>query len=162
MREIVAGLFVGSELDCPIVSPVSSPFTPGSVAVLHCCKHPCHARALGYSPKGFMPDGTQLKDHPGYLVHRDGRQMYLNMIDGPAKFFSIAVMRRALDFLSEHAGQTTLIHCNHGLSRSPSIALLYLAKRVGMDYLTASAHVSDYLPSPGIQEFLTQNWAAIQ
>jgi hypothetical protein len=162
MREVIAGLFVGSDLDCPAASPDASPFDPRVVAVLHCCKSPCHARALGYTSKGIMPDLTRVSDHPGYLVHRVGSDMYLNMIDGPARFFSVAMMKRALDFLTEHAGRTTLIHCNQGVSRAPSIGLLYLTKRLRMDYSAARAHFPDYMPSPGIEEFLTQNWAAIE
>ena len=61
-----------------------------------------------------------------------------------------------------HAKDTaTLIHCDQGLSRAPTLAYAYLAKR---GYLHSEeefrAVYPDWAPG-GIWEWLTQNWDSL-
>jgi len=74
----------------------------------------------------------------------------------------------ALDFIDEALSKDlkVLVHCDRGESRSPSIALLYMAARLGelpTDSLEAAEEkfrviYPHYNPQPGIREHLRQNW----
>jgi predicted protein tyrosine phosphatase len=63
-------------------------------------------------------------------------------------------------------GRKVLIHCNHGLSRSPSIGLLYLARHTDVlrgpfDQAEAAFRMlyPPYNPMPGIRGFAMEHWA---
>ena len=58
-----------------------------------------------------------------------------------------------------------LIHCNQGLSRSPSIGMVYLARKnkiTPTSYLDAKSEFisvyPDFLPGRGIELYLKNNW----
>lgn len=102
--------------------------------VLHCCKHPFHCQFVGYS--GNLPI-----DHIDYAYKRKDNEMALNMVD--LNFFDEEyldynrnMIEQAFVFLDEHYyyGKKLLIHCNQGQSRSPSLAMLYMARIGGFDY----------------------------
>jgi protein-tyrosine phosphatase len=68
----------------------------------------------------------------------------------------------------EIAEREVLIHCNQGESRAPSLALLYLAKRLGSlpnesyDLAAESFEAQfPYRPGQGISRWLTRNWRQI-
>lgn len=76
---------------------------------------------------------------------------------------------KKLDFI-EKSDKSVLISCNQGISRSPSVAMLYLAKRDKVvngenldeaegDFLKL---YNQYNPGVGIKIFLKQNWEKIQ
>ncbi|MEQ8934477.1 MAG: hypothetical protein RIE56_01630, partial [Amphiplicatus sp.] len=52
------------------------------------------------------------------------------MIDPPVPLFKPPLFTEAMGFARRHwdAGRAVLFHCNRGLSRAPSLALLYLTK----------------------------------
>lgn len=68
---------------------------------------------------------------PQQLYLQEGNRLYLNLVDADSmKYFAPEVFDAALAFLSEQHSQAernVLIHCNMGISRSPSIAMLYMA-----------------------------------
>jgi len=76
---------------------------------IHACKYPCFAKSGATD----------------YLVHRKGHHLYLNMVDTQIdqEYFDYMI-RRCRDFYEQYPSLT--IHCNKGVSRSPSIALLLL------------------------------------
>ena len=95
----------------------------------------------------------------------------LNIVDAPnPEFFRKEMIEAALDFVDESLarGLKVLIHCNEGMSRSPSIALLYMAARLSAlpaDSLEVAEEefrkiYSNYLPKQGIQGHLRQHWGA--
>src|ERR1700758_5439925 len=84
--------------------------------VVHACKIPCHQYIVGYTK-------TLPKDHPYYLSYRDPWDLYLNLIDPPMPLFMEESFRIFLDAVDWWKGEI-LIHCNEGLSRAPSLALL--------------------------------------
>lgn len=153
MREVHPGVFVESEYAC----------CRGTLelAVVHGCKHPCHRRAVGYS-------GNLSSSHPYYLYRSDEFDLYLNIIDPSTPLFKVELFSAALQFSRKHAeqGRPLLFHCNQGESRAPSLALLHLAKNLGV--ITASSYelATDdfirlcpwYRPGQGIQRFLSENW----
>jgi protein-tyrosine phosphatase len=83
-------------------------------------------------------------------------------------FFAKEMIDKALDFIDENLsnGKKVLIHCNQGESRSPSIALVYLASRTDVlprDSLEEAeikfrSFYPLYDPKPGLREHIRQNW----
>lgn len=159
MREVYDGLHVGDELLC-------SPQGNGT-ATVHACKHPCHQRAVGYS-------GSLSRDHPDYLTCREGKHLYLNFVDMDRKQsheFMQPILTAAMDFIEEHLPSGRVeVHCNQGRSRSPTIAMLYLAKRTegipSDSYQSARASFQDrypdYDPGRGIHLYLEDRWVDLE
>jgi len=167
--EVAPGLFVGGLVNCAMPD---SQWTRGAecnhwTAIVHACKFPCHAELLGYAGKGKVDSSS-----PEYLMAKRGRHLVLNMIDAEERFFRPEFFREALDHIE--AGMwakpaRVLVHCNQGVSRSPSIALLYIAKRTTLldplDRATFDAarkafeHLYPaYVPGKGIAAFLDRWW----
>ncbi|WP_165750431.1 dual specificity protein phosphatase family protein [Cellulophaga sp. Z1A5H] len=155
MVEIEKNLFVGN-----LINYLELQFD-SEFYFVQACKEPCHRKALGYT--GRTPE----KNHPEYLIAYRERRIILNMIDPPTgKYFENILFESSLVFIDENLnkGKKVLIHCNQGISRSPSIGMLYLATkekiRNGNFDLAKDDFMKiypDYQPS-GIREFLTKNW----
>jgi len=136
----------------------------GDWAVVHACKSPCHQRAVGY--QGSLPS-----THANYLVLSSDQNLYLNLIDPPRPLFMPASFEAFLEFAKREwaAGRKLLIHCNQGESRAPSLALLFLAKRLqvldNISYHAARLEFEklypSYKPGLGIQAYLANNWLDI-
>jgi len=158
MIEVHPGLFVGSEIDYE--SQINS---AANWAVVHACKEPYHRRALGYSGRAVS------KEHPEYLVARRGDRLILNLIDAndPA-YIPDEIMDASVEFVHEHLGigQQVLVHCNQGMSRSPSIAMLYLGTHT--ERLSKSSFEQAFIafremyppfsPAGGVLGFLRRRW----
>jgi len=153
MIEVHPHLFVGTETDCFYDERKDW-------AVIHACKSPCHQRKLGY--RGSLP-----QDHPNYLIYEENNHLFLNIIDPLTPLFKPQLFMRSLDFIECHIQERkVLVHCNNGLSRAPSIALLFLAKRARkISNGSFEEAVSDfrrfypcYRPSKGIALYFLQNW----
>jgi predicted protein tyrosine phosphatase len=132
------------------------------MAVVHACKEPCHKNAVGYV--------KQLDDeHPHYLSYEHGMHLFLNMIDPPVPLFKHASFKVFFEFVDRQIAQcAVVIHCNQGRSRAPSLALLYMAKRLQLlpntDYHAARCAFEaqfPYSPSKGIETFLRSEWDAL-
>ncbi len=155
MIEIDRNIFVGNLIDFEINQYDTNFY------FVQACKEPCHRRALGYT--GRAPD----QNHPEYLIAYRDRKIILNMIDPPTgKYFDNIQFEKSIEFIDEHSkkGKKILIHCNQGISRSPSIGLLYLAIKGKIHNGSFDLAQKDfqkiyapYKPS-GIKEFLTLNW----
>jgi hypothetical protein len=156
MIEVHTGLNVGNGESCRAGSP--------GFAVVHACKSPCHQNAVGY--RGSLPSND-----PNYLWLQRPQDLYLNLIDPPVPLFKIESFRCFLTFATTQYrdGATLLIHCNQGESRAPSLALLFLAKRLRAipsgSFLEAKEAFSmlypAYSPGKGIEQFLTKQWSEI-
>lgn len=122
------------------------------LAVVHACKHPC-----------FINCKNTLDNK---LFAIEDNNLYLNMIDPPLPMFSVGLFTAFIDFVDERINDMpVLVHCNKGLSRSPSLCLVYMAKRFGTlpDDSYESAKVEfekeyKYRPGQGIQIWLSKNW----
>jgi len=157
MVRVYDRLYIGNETSCQQGTD--------ELAVIHACKTPCHQRAVGY--RGSLPS-----IHENYLFLRRPFDLYLNIIDPPKPLFKIETFVQFLLFASENynRGSSLLIHCNQGVSRAPSLALLFLSKGLGAipsDSFAAARTAfiplyGGYRPGVGIQQFLDQNWASIQ
>lgn len=121
MIEIFPNLFVGAEDDYDLNVRHQSGWR-----IVHACKEPYHRQALGYSGRAAA------KTHPEYLIARREHRLILNLVDVPdPTFIRKEIIDAALTFVDESlaAGLNTLVHCNKGESRAPSIGLLYLISR---------------------------------
>jgi len=123
MIEIYPKIFTGNDNDA--LEVLSMP--EDDWYILHTAKEPYHRAFLQYVGRGAP------KDHPEYLVARRGNRMALNMVDAKSpEFFSREMIEAGLNFLEEgyKAGKKLLIHCNQGESRGPSVAMLFIYKRI--------------------------------
>lgn len=154
MIEVYDRLFVGGEADC----------RPGNeeLVVVHACKSPCHQRAVGY--RGSLPSS-----HPNYLVLEHSYDLYLNIIDPDKPLFMPPLFTAFLEFAGRHwdDGREVLVHCNQGESRSPTLAMMLMAKHISAitdaSYNEARAEFeglyAGYRPGLGIQTYLRRHWA---
>jgi hypothetical protein len=160
MIEVHRGIFIGQKDDCPLHGARLS----GQWAIVHA--YPvCHRAALGYTTRA-IPEG------PEQYLARQGHHLLLNMLDSerPGFYYKEAMIDPALAFIDEMraAGANILIHCAQGMSRSPSLALLYLATRLGAlpaESLGAAEEqfkvlYPRYTPGYGIWAHLKQHWQA--
>jgi len=158
MIEVYPSLFVGDENDYEFNVAAQEGW-----AVVHACQEPYHRQALGYRGRGAP------KHHPEYLVACRANRLILNIVDvDNPTFFDKGMIDAALGFIDEALaqGSRVLIHCNQGESRSPAIALLYMAARLGAlptESLQAAedqfrALYPGYNPKPGIRGHLHQYW----
>lgn len=119
MEQIIDNLYVGSDED--VTAAKEKGFSR-----LACCKEgeDGHRHMLGYTEQG-APKG---KD---YLFARRGKWMALNLIDvDQYTMIPDEVIDAGLAFIAEQLdeGNKILVHCNAGMSRGPSMALMYLRK----------------------------------
>ncbi|MFH1802535.1 MAG: dual specificity protein phosphatase [archaeon] len=135
-------------------------------AAIHACKSPCHQRIVGYK-------GNLNPRHPNYLIKELENHLALNMVDMNTPLspkFTNPIFSKALEFIKKHiSDKNVLVHCNVGVSRSPAIALVYLAKVAGRisndSYDDAKNEFSKrypaYNPGPGIDFYLRRNWESL-
>jgi cellobiose-specific phosphotransferase system component IIA len=155
MIQIHDKIYIGTERDCTLK-------TLDEWAIIHACKNPCHVNAVGY--KGSLP-----KSHPYYLILEKGKHLVLNMVDMEQELhpaFTNPIMKAAMNFIENHIeNNKILIHCNQGQSRSPSIALIYLAKKGVINSVTFTIAAKEFIqlyqnyqPGRGIALYMNRNW----
>jgi hypothetical protein len=154
--KIYEKLFVGDNSDCFYEEK------PGWV-IIHACKHPCHQKAMGYR-------GNLKKTHPNYLIFQRKSHLFLNMVDMNrtlSHVFTEPIISKTLAFIENNImDNNVLIHCNRGYSRSPALALLFLAKKKNVlsnaSYEKAKSEFidifSEYIPGRGIDSYLNLYW----
>lgn len=157
MTEIHANLFIGNESDYEFNVKNQDGWN-----VIHACKEPYHRQALGYSGRGAP------KDDPEYLMAKRGNRLILNLVDvdNPA-YIAKEIMYEALEFIDQGLieNRKVLVHCNQGMSRSPGIGLLYLAKEGIINNGSPENALADFLEiypginmAGGMRGFLEKNW----
>lgn len=154
MIEVTENIFVGN-----LVNYENLRFDE-KFCFVQACKEPCHRKALGYT--GRAPQ----KEHPEYLIAYRPKRIILNMIDSDKKYFTNILFERSVEFIDKSLSDNNkvLIHCNQGVSRSPSIGLLYLAikKKINnSSFENAKTDFSRIYPSyepKGIADYLSENW----
>ena len=155
MKEIYSNLFIGNDNSCMMCTNKSE------YSIIHACKT-CHQKALNYTK-------SLSSEHPNYLIYEHGEHLFLNMVDMATEFqakYTHPMVEAAVKFIDDRIShRKVLIHCNQGLSRSPSLGLIYLVRKniIPKDsYDTAvDAFVksySSYMPKTGISLYLRHNW----
>lgn len=156
MIEIFPNLHIGDGLSA--VATIGHP----DWFVISAAKEPWHRDALKYTGRAAP------RDHPEYLMARREGHLILNLIDAADMvYIPPDIINAALDAISENiAERKVLVHCNQGHSRSPTIALLYLATRTDtfgdMGYDEAVSEFTkvypDYAPAKGMADYARHNW----
>lgn len=88
-------------------------------------------KELQDQPSLHISQDTYLKRYvPQYLIV-DGRRVYLNMVDAFKKDQTdlvVMLIDSAVTFISQAQsdGQKVLVHCNTGVSRSPTVVLYWM------------------------------------
>lgn len=128
-----------------------------------------HYQYFGWNRTYNKPD----KSHPNYIVYESDNHLSLNWVDGPAHLYSWSgseTFSRVLDFIERWiCHRNVLVHCDQGYSRSPSICMLFLAKRGNLisnvsyedarnDFLKVYSHFNP----GGIGEYINDNWEKIK
>jgi predicted protein tyrosine phosphatase len=112
------------------------------------------------------------RGEPEYIYAERDRHLMLNWVDGPAHLYTWSgpqTFNRALDFINRYhvLGDLVLIHCDQGMSRSPTLAMLFMAKRLGEipnDPKGARAAFTDVYPwyqPGGIYDYVRDHWEYI-
>jgi predicted protein tyrosine phosphatase len=160
MIEVYPGLFVGRVDDCALHGGRLT----GDWAIVHAYPA-CHRDTLSYTTL-LAPEG------PEHHLARREQHLFLNMrdADNPEIYSKKALIDPALAFIDEMRAKEAniLIHCEQGLSRSPSLALLYLATRLGALPNASLAAAEEqfrtlyprYSPGYGIWAHMQQHWEA--
>lgn len=159
MIEIYPRLFIGDETDYEKKVKHKKGWW-----IVHACKEPYHRQLLGYKGRGAP------KEHPEYLVAERVNRLFLNMVDAEdPDYIRQQIIDAALEFIHKalQMGESVLVHCNLGESRSPSIGLLYLVTFTDVLPLSSleEAEVQfrklypKYSPKQGIRCFLSIHWA---
>lgn len=156
MIEVFKNLFVGGQ-----DHEVAVRGQPGWF-IVHACKEPYHRDALRYSGRAAS------KDHPEYLIARRPGRLILNLVDVPdVNYILPEIIDPALETIHQHISSSkVLVHCNQGMSRSPTIAFLYLLKFT--DVLPRQSAENDlqefqklyppYAPAKGMADYARLNW----
>lgn len=156
MIEVCPNLFVGNESDAVAV------LQEGNFYIIHACKEPFHRQALGYSGRAAP------KTHPEYLIARRDGRLILNLVDvHDPKYIAKEIMDAAVEAIAENISEKkVLVHCNQGMSRSPTIALLYLLKHTNeLDTASLASVLHSfrikypaYNPAGGVGGFVEHYW----
>lgn len=113
--------------------------------------------------------GGKYTDNRCYIIHEEPGLMSVNWVDAAAKFFDykgegVKNFKKILDFI-ERQEKPVLIFCDQGMSRSPSVAMVYLAKRLHSipsgSFEEALHAFLDIYPSyspGGIADFIKAHW----
>lgn len=128
------------------------------ISIVHACKNPCFAKVV-------LSERCNSN-----LIYNRGHHLFLNMIDPDRPLFILRSFESFLQFVDiEIINMDVVIHCNKGESRSPSLALLYMAKRLNLlptaSYDSAATLFSNkfpYNPSRGIKIWMRNNWDKIK
>ncbi|PWW11210.1 MULTISPECIES: dual specificity protein phosphatase [Pseudidiomarina] len=156
MIEIHPNLFVGDEADASVA------LKEGDWYIIHACKEPFHRQALGYSGRAVP------KNHPEYLIARRDARLVLNLVDVPdPAYIAKEIMDAAVEAIAENISQKkVLVHCNQGMSRSPTIALLYFLKHTKELNTSSLVDIVEsfkvkypaYNPAGGVAGFVERYW----
>jgi hypothetical protein len=152
MKEVYSRLYVGGDPDYLKVAD-----DPDWRIVRACKDGPgSHRETLGYQERS-APKG------PTYYFVERPRKLILNLIDtDDPNYIPTPLVDKALSYISDslRLGHKVLVACNHGQSRSPSLAFLwlYLEGKLPAEYHRAARMFKtlypDYEPNTGIRQYV--------
>jgi len=160
MKEISGNLFIGNLIDLQYFSIEDDAFVHATQTT--------HYQLMGWNRTTNKPN----RNHPNYIIWEEKNRLSLNWVDGPAHLYKWSgpeTFIRVLDFIDNWIyDRKVFIHCNQGVSRSPTLGLLYLAKRLKTisddTFLSAKKEFMDIYPiynPSGISNYVNRYWIDI-
>ncbi|WP_300484632.1 phosphatase [uncultured Brachyspira sp.] len=147
MKKLYHNLYVGGDRDCAEFKG----------AIVHACQS-CFVRSV----KGNIRDKK---------VYEMNNNLYLNLLDISSLSFEYAfpMIKRSMEFIDGYIkDMEVLVHCNFGMSRSPSIALLYMARKCYINNASFKDALKDfheiyvyYSPGMGMYRYFDNYWYEI-
>lgn len=158
MKKVSDKIYVGCDQDC-------FHGDKDEWVVVHACKYSCYHKSVG---NRILPS-----THKNYLINEKENHLYLNMIDNAnfKKEWTEPMIIKAIQFIEENIeNKKILIHCNKGMSRSPGLALIFLAKITeeisNESYDDAKNEFlklyPSYQPGRGVDDYLRKYWDDLQ
>jgi hypothetical protein len=152
-------LFVGNDAD-------DTTAEEKGYAILRACKDGPygHRSMLGYKSLG-APKGDD------YYFVQKGDKMALNLIDADDPgFIPKPAIEAGLGFIDEQlrSGKKVLVHCNHGKSRGPTMALMYMrqvgqvSNRFGNAMKEFHSLYHEYDPNRGMLTYMKNHWDSLR
>ncbi len=161
MIEITKKLHIGNLRDLRSFSLADDAFVHATQTI--------HYQIFGWNRTTNKPS----KDHPNYIIWEENNRLSLNWVDGPAylyKWSGVHTFIKILDFIDSWINnKKVLVHCNQGVSRSPTLGLLYFSKRQNLlpvdSFHSAKNEFLNIYPTykpSGISDFVIQHWNEIK
>lgn len=137
-------------------------------SILHCARDPWYTQArITYKLcwKNGTPDKFHLPEinQSDTVIEMSYNEMALNMVDAQSPiYFSDEMINAGQQFITDRlaAGDPVLVHCNQGISRSPSMAFLWMFEHGFLDDEFRYAvpqfreRYKDWSPGNGIWQYL--------
>lgn len=123
-------------------------------SILHCARDPWFSEATKHKPLLMISRNV-------FSIYYN--EMALNMVDAQhPKYFSDEMINAGLDFITERLaeGDAVLVHCQEGISRSPSLTMLWLFEHgfLNDDFKNACVEFKElyppWKPNHGIFEYV--------
>lgn len=119
-----------------------------------------------------LPSDTVEISHPShnnYLIKEEPGHIYLNIVDMAhlSHEFTYPIISAAVNFMKDKIDTCQIIiHCNQGVSRSPALALVFLAKILNEISKESYDLAKDdfielyppYCPGIGVDNYLRKHW----
>jgi hypothetical protein len=156
MKEVYSRLFVGGDSDYEKVKDKSDWY------VVRACKEGPggHRDQLGYTERAAPKDKN-------YLFVQKPRLLAVNLVDSDSPdYVPNSLVDKVLAFVSDSLGlgHKVLIACNSGVSRAPSLAMIWMALNGKLPFDGTVRKFKqlypDYSPAPGIKIYSKQRIAA--
>lgn len=158
MKQISPNVYVGDDDDYEKVKDDKS------WAFLRCCKFGPggHKDTLGYTTQA-APEGKNQ-----FWVKR-GNLMALNLLDlDDPNFVPEEAIQQGLDFIRDNVDdKKVLVACNAGMSRGPTLGLMWLRTigRMPYSFMQSEKHYAHlyrkFDPGLGIEQFARMHWASL-
>jgi hypothetical protein len=159
MEEIYPNVYVGDDEDYTNREHLKR------MSFLRCCKYGPggHHQTLGYDTLAAPPG-------PEHFVVKRKNLMALNLLDlDDPNFIDDGMIQTGLDFINSELakGQKVLIACNAGMSRGPTVGLMWLRSVGDMPHNFLQSEriyrtiYEKYDPSAGINQYARMHWAAL-
>lgn len=125
-----------------------------------------------YSLLGWVY-GKPDKESPNYLFLRKDFEVSVNWVDGRRELYEpggVEMWTKLMDFIDEAqaSNRKIFIHCDKGESRSPTLGMVYLAKRLQIipnhsfeAAVKAFKKIYPKYQTRGISEYVASNWNEI-
>jgi len=161
MVEITNNLFIGSKFDL-------NNFSFENDAVVHATQT-IHYKIMGWDRKNNKAN----KNDPNYIIWENANRLSLNWVDGAAYLYDWSGPKTfviVLNFIDKWINdRRVFVHCDLGMSRSPTLGLLYLAKRKSSisndSFISAKLEFQKIYPiyqPKGIADYVNQYWDEIR